>query len=157
MAAFRLRLDAEQWFSNIQGKAPIKSKFDLYYFCLMLGLVTGRHSDPTADKKTAQEFIDYFIDDYKSARRLIIGLLIIAELKKHGIEPTEKPAVRKIIQSIVTPETQTNLTEGGMKLMNAYASGGYDFLAENRESKPFTVDQFLRDYVVMVGEALEEN
>ena len=34
---FRLREDAERWFSALDGKEPTKTKFDLYYFCLMAG------------------------------------------------------------------------------------------------------------------------
>jgi len=156
MADFRLRQDAEKWFSEIQNREPIKSKYDLYYFCLVLGLVTGRQSDPVADKRAAPEFIGYFIDDYKASQRMIMGLLIIAELKRRGIDSGEKATVRKVIQSIVTPQSQTNLTDEGMRLMNGYASGGYDYLTENRDSKPFTVDQFLRDYVGLVRGSLEE-
>ena len=85
-----------------------------------------------------------------------MGLLIIAELKRRGIDSGEKATVRKVIQSIVTPQSQTNLTDEGMRLMNGYASGGYDYLTENRDSKPFTVDQFLRDYVGLVRGSLEE-
>ena len=29
---FSLREDAEKWFSELDGKEPTKTKFDLYYF-----------------------------------------------------------------------------------------------------------------------------
>jgi len=37
--------------------------------------------------------------------------------------------------------------------MNAYASGGYEFLAEQRDTKPASAQEFLRDYVVLIDEA----
>ncbi len=38
-----------------------------------------------------------------------------------------------------------NLTEEGMKAMNAYASGGYEFLAESRDTKPASPEEFFCD------------
>jgi len=38
--------------------------------------------------------------------------------------------------------------------MNAYSSGGYDYLAEKRETKPYSGEEFLRDYAQLVEEAL---
>ena len=39
--------------------------------------------------------------------------------------------------------------------MNAYASGGYEYLAENREQRPFYVEEFLQSYPAMIGRAIE--
>ena len=98
-----------------------------------------------------------FIEDYRAAQRLIIGLLIFAELKRLGIDLSEKASVRKTIRDLVDPQSPTNLTDEGMRLLNAYASGGYDYLAEMRSSKPYTVEEFLRDFVGLVGKATSEN
>lgn len=154
---FRLREDARKWFSEIEGQFPIKSQFDLYYFCLMAGLTSGRRSEPTHGGRQAPEFVQTFIEDYRAAQRLIIGLLIIAELQRLGIDLHEKGAVRKTIQSLVDPQSPTNLTDEGMRLLNAYASGGYDYISEMRSSKPYTVEEFLRDFVGLVGRAATDN
>ena len=42
-----------------------------------------------------------------------------------------------------------------MRCMNAYASGGYEFLAEQRDTKPSSVEEFLRDYIRLVDCAVE--
>lgn len=154
---FRLRDDARRWFSEIEGKAPVKSQFDLFYFCLMAGLMSGRRSEPTDGGRPAPEFVQTFIEDYRPAQRLIIGLLIVAELQRLGIDLHEKAAVRKTIETLVDPQSSTNLTDEGMRLLNAYASGGYDYIAELRTSKPYTVEEFLRDFVGILGTATAAN
>nr|WP_312295470.1 hypothetical protein [Brevundimonas diminuta] len=151
--AFRLRNDAEKWFSELEGKEPTKTKFDLYYFCVMAGLASGRSTDPSAAGVGAKEFMTDFIQDYKPAQRLLLGLLVVAEVKRGGIDLDEKAAVREVFKRLVTPNTSTNLTDEGMRCMNAYASGGYEFLAEQRDTKPASAQEFLRDYVALIDEA----
>jgi hypothetical protein len=155
VASFRLRTDAEQWFSEIEGSTHIRSKFDLYYVCLMAGFASGRSSESQLTGAGSRDFIDYFIDDYKPASRLLIGLLVIAEMKYKGIDVSEKAAVRALFKTLVDANNGNNtLTDEGMKRMNAYASGGFEYLAEQRDTKPYSVEEFLRDYVALVGEAL---
>jgi hypothetical protein len=154
MASFRLRNDAEKWFSEIERSPHVRSKFDIYYFCLMAGLANGRASENQLGSATSKEFIDYFIEDYKPASRLLIGLLVMAEMKYRGIDVSEKGAVRTLFKEVVDANNGNNhLTDEGMRRMNAYASGGFDYLSERRESKPYTVEEFLRDYVILVNEA----
>ena len=150
---FRIREDAERWFKELDGKEPAKAKFDLYYFCLMAGLASGRTSDPSG--LGAREIIDEFIQDYQPAQRLLIGLLVAAEVQRGGIDLSEKAAVRAVFGRLVTPGSKTQLTDEGMRCMNAYASGGYDFLAESRDVPPASPEEFLRDFVGLVGEAIE--
>lgn len=154
---FRLRDDARKWFSELEGKPPVKSLFDLYYFCLMAGLTTRRRSDPTQGGRTAPEFVQNFIEDYRPAQRLIIGLLIVAELQRLGINLHEKASVRATIRQLVDPQSATNLTDEGMRLLNAYASGGYDYISEMRSSKPYSVDEFLRDFVALIAKGADQN
>ncbi len=151
---FRLRSDAEKWFSEIDGREPAKTKFDLYYFCLMAGLASGRNSDPVAQGHPMREMVDYFIEDYKPAQRLLIGLLVVAELRKGGIDLKEKASVREVFKRLVSTDAPSSLTEEGMRCMNAYASGGYEFMAESRETKPNSPDEFLRDYVQLIEAAM---
>jgi hypothetical protein len=150
---FRLRSDAEKWFSEIDGREPTKTKFDLYYFCLMAGLTSGRSSDPAGAGVQAREIIDDWIQDYKPAQRLLIGLLVVAELRKGGINLQEKSAVRGVFKRLVSPNSSTGLTDEGMRCMNAYASGGYEYMAESRETKPASVEEFLRDYLLLIDDA----
>ena len=151
---FRLREDAEGWFKALDGKEPAKTKFDLYYFCLVAGLASGRTSD--APGLGAREIIDEFIQDYQPAQRLLIGLLVTAEVRRGGIDLDEKAAVRAVFRRLVTPGSKTQLTDEGMRCMNAYASGGYDFLSESRESPPASPEEFIRDFVGLIEVAVKE-
>lgn len=152
---FRLREDARKWFSELEGKEPTSTLFDLYYFCLVAGLASGRSSDAANLGVSSPEIVDDFIQDYRPAQRLLIGLLVIAEARKGGIDLQEKAAVRRIFSLLVTPESKTQLTEEGMRCMNAYASGGYEFLSERRETKPASAEEFLRDYIGLVDGAVK--
>lgn len=155
--SFRLRQDTEDWFSNIYGKDKIVSaKFDLYYFCLMLGIATGRRSDPIKCCREVADFVDYFISDYRPYQRLIIGLLIRAELSRLGVSVTEKDEVRKLFVELVNPQNPTHLTDIGMNRLNEYSSGGYDYLAEKLNSKPYHVEEFLRTYTKLLRKAIEQ-
>ncbi len=149
---FRLREDAEGWFKELDGKEPARTKFDLYYFCLMAGLASGRTSDPS--DFGAREIIDEFIQDYQPAQRLLIGLLVTAEVGRGGIDLSEKEAVRAVFGRLVAPDSRSQLTEEGMRCMNAYASGGYDFLSETRDVAPASPEEFLRDFVGLMCEAV---
>ena len=149
---FRLREDAERWFSALDGKEPTKTKFDLYYFCLMAGLASGRTSD--APGLGAREIVDDFIQDYQPAQRLLIGLLVVSEVRRGGIDLSEKEAVRAVFSRLVTPESKTQLTDEGMRCMNAYASGGYDFLSESRDTAPASPEEFVRDFVGLMESAI---
>jgi hypothetical protein len=156
MAFFKLRSDAESWFSEIGSTSHFRSKFDVYYFCLMAGFASHRSNEAPIDGASTSGFIDYFIDDYKSASLLLIGLLVVAEMKYKGIDIQEKTAVRSLFKELVDANNGNNyLTDHGMKRMNAYASGGFDFLAENRDAKPYSVDEFLRDYVPLISTAIQ--
>lgn len=148
--AFYLRNDTEQWFSNIKDQKPyIETKFDIYYFCAMLGLAAGRKSSIT-EKSEATEFVKTFVKAYLPVQKLIIGLLIKAELRRLGIDATEKDEVYRLLSDIVDPDTPTKLTEAGLTKLNEYASGGYDVLSEELPTKPYNVEDFLRTYTALL-------
>lgn len=153
--SFRLRNRVDKWFSEVDGSEPFSTKFDLYYFCAMVGLASGRRSEPSDSDDTAREIVDHFIQDYQGAQHLVLGLLVIAEARRAGIRLKEKDEVRKIFGRLLTPTSTTGLTDTGMQLLNSYASGGFDFLAESRESKPASPDEFLRDFVQLMDTAVE--
>ena len=150
MSNFRLRVDAEDWFKKVD-KGP---KFDVYYYCAIVGMLNNRRNEPTGVSST--DIVSKFINDYKPYQNLIIGLLIIAELKKAGINITEKDAVRNEIQSLVSPQGGTGLTERGTQLLNHYASGGFEHIRDARSTKPESRDEFMLDFIDMVERAAEE-
>jgi hypothetical protein len=147
---FRFSQEADNWFSHLRDKPPIRVKFDLYYICLMLGLAAGRKAEPAGP-----EFVGHFVDDYRSSQRLIAGLLTVAELKSLGINMQEKADVRRVIAELFDPNSPTGLSDEGMRSLNMYASGGFAYLAEIRE-KPHHPDEFLADYLKILQTAVEE-
>lgn len=150
MARFRMRNDAKAWFEKIAKFEHFKVDFDQYYLCLMAGFASGRSTEGGA----STEIVEAFVEEYKPASRFLIGLLVIAELKKSGIDVSEQGAVRTLFKRLVSPQSPNSLTDEGMRRMNAYASGGYDYLAEKRETKPYSGEEFLRDYVQLIDEAI---
>jgi hypothetical protein len=150
MARFRIRNDARAWFSQIADFEHFKVDFDQYYLCLMAGFASGR----STEAGPSTELVDYFVEEYKSASRFLIGLLVIAELKKSGIDVGERGPVRALFKRLVDPYSPNQLTDEGMRRMNAYASGGYEYLAERRDIKPYSGEEFLRDYVQLINEAV---
>jgi hypothetical protein len=142
--AFRLRQQAEEWFKYIfKQDGPIQRKFDVYYFCLMLGLATSKLEKP----EDAPEIVDYFITEYKPVQRIIIGLLLIAELHRMGTDLSDRKSLQKLMDEYLDPTNPANLTDAGFSRLNDYAAGGFTFLAEQLEDKPHRVEDFLQLYV----------
>lgn len=156
--SFRMRQDTEDWFSNIsKKKPPINTKFDLYYLCLMIGLAGGRCSEPSNRCPQCTDFVDEFVKDYKPQQNLIVGLLIRVELANKGISLDEKDGTKDLLIKLIDPNSITNLTDYGIERMNAYSSGGFDYLTEKFGSKPYYVEEFLITYVEFLREAVNNN
>lgn len=154
---FRMRQDTEDWFSHIKDQKPIQTKFDIYYFCLMMGFASSRYSNPNKKCSEYTDFVDTFVQDYRPYQTLIIGLIVRTELSRLGIDINEKDEIRKLLLELVNPNTQTNLTDKGMDKMNEYASGGYDYLSEELDSKPYHAEEFLITYTKLLRKAVDNN
>jgi len=156
--SFRLRTDAEKWFSEIADH-PDLFKFDLYYFCLMAGFAGIRRSSFTATDKPA--FIDEFPSVYKPQQNLLLAGLIDAELRSilgRGVTAQDKPAVhRQVSQLLTATGSSTHLSNIGAARMNEYASGGFDLLAERMADKPRKLETFLRAYAKLIAELEDES
>lgn len=139
---FRMRQDVDEWFKHIFGVGPIKTKFDLYYFCLMIGLSKGK----LAQLQGGQEFIDYFVGDYKSSQRLIMGLFLIAEMSRLGIELNDREEIRNLINKYFDPMTLSHLKDEGFTGFNNYANAGFNFIVENYPESPRKVEHFIQWY-----------
>ena len=155
MAYFRLRIDAQDWFSELRRSGQFKVMFDLYYFCLMAGFATGKSSETGLAGTGATDMVEDFTSEHKPGKLLLIGLLVIAELKREGIDIGEKAAVRDMFRRLVDPGNRSQLTDLGTRRMNAYASGGYEYLSGRRDVKPYTPEEFFRDYVGLLREDID--
>lgn len=154
---FRLRQDVESWFKHIKDEKPIKTMFDRYYLCFILGLAADRRSTPEKMCVKVSDIIDYFITEYRPYQRLITGLLVRAELSRTGIEITERKEISKFFIDYIEPNSPTQLTDLGMTKMNEYASGGFDYLTEQVHTQPYTIEEFLRIYMNIFRKAVEAN
>lgn len=76
-------------------------------------------------------------------------------MKRMGISVEEKGDVEEIIKSLISRDSATKLTAEGVRLLHAYASGGYEYLAEQRNVKPYSAEEFVRDYASVLGKAVE--
>lgn len=149
MAYFRLRNDAQDWFGSISERAPFRTKFDVWYMCAVAGLSSGR-SAPAAATATAGDIVERFIEDYRPVSRLLIGLLITAELRAERIDVFDEHGVRLTVKRLLDPESPNSLTDEGMRRMNVYASIGYEVLSEARDQKPYAASEFLEWYARLV-------
>lgn len=141
---FRLRTAAADWFKEIRksdwGSAPM---FDMYYFCLIAGLATNTLVN-VPDSETS-ELLDSFPGDYSAQGRLITALFLSRELKRQGVELTERAAVNTCIRRLVDPHSPSRLSADGLKLLNQYAHGGYEKLSSSDwfPDRPRTLQGFL--------------
>ncbi len=148
MADFRMRKDAEQWFKHIASKPPLKTKFDLYYCCLMLGLAAKRKSRPS--DAGAAGFVDHIPEDFKPVQELIVGLLLRAEIESMGVALTERDEVRRMLAELVGTN---GLSADGVSRMNEYSSGGFEALADSMD-EPRTVPEFMFGYEALLRQQL---
>lgn len=150
MPDFRIRDDCRTWFSHINNKPPVRTLFDVYYLCFLLGIAARRRSEPT-DAGQARVFVDIWVRPYDGSHRLLVGLMIDAELARVGVEPTDRHSVNRVVSEIAGAG---GLTPEGARRMDAYASGGYDLLLERyNEDEPRTVDEFLPRYLSILADA----
>ncbi|WP_114954998.1 hypothetical protein [Sphingosinicella terrae] len=156
MAAFRIREDAYAWFSNVEKTLPNGTIFDLYYFCAVTGLVTGSSDDPVRAGMPTKEMVDYFVNDYKPSQSFLLAMLVIAELKKRKVDLSEEEEVRSTFRELIGGNGDSYLRDEGTRRLNAYASGGYDYLAERFDQKPQSSEEFLRQFADIVGKAARE-
>jgi hypothetical protein len=152
MAEFRIREDALTWLADVQRTLPNCQIFDLYYFCSMAGLVSGRAEELSAPSR---EMVDYFINDYKPAESFVIGMLVVAELKRGRIDFNEEGEVRSVFRSLVDGAGNNPLTTEGMNRLNAYANGGYEYLAQKIDHRPQSAEEFLRFYAEVIDETVQ--
>jgi hypothetical protein len=139
---FRLRKDAREWFKGISDELTLD--FDIYYLCLMAGLATGKKAFPPANEAT--DLTQDFPGEYRSRGRLIVSLLLTRELRRMGIEFTERVTLHKEIAKLIDPLSSTHLSASGMDEINHYSFGGFDVLADWFEDRPRHLETFLPQY-----------
>jgi len=148
---FRLRKDAKEWFKGVTDDLGLD--FDMFYFCLMAGLATGRKTFSSASEAT--DLAQDFPGEYRSRGRIIVALLLTRELKMLGIKFEERTALHREIGKLIDPLSSAHLSTPGMDAINHYASGGFDVLTEWFDDRPRHLETFLPQFRQQVKSALE--
>jgi hypothetical protein len=139
---FRLRNDARTWFRHIEAELTLD--FDIYYLCLMAGLVARRKVAVSSSETT--ELVRDFPGDYRQRGRLIVAALLMVELEVLGIDMSEREAVNSAISHLVDSQDSAHMSPEGMAVMNEYSNGGYEVLTEVFGDQPRGLDTFLPLY-----------
>lgn len=147
---FQFRRDADRWFKDISSHYP--TKFDLYYLCAIAGIAAGRKTTVESDQVT--DLVEYYPGDFKTRGRLLVGLLLCAELESLGITLEEREEVYGRIRGLLDPNSQSCLNDEGVKLMNQYANGGFDALCEYFSDRPRTAETFVQMYTKCIRELM---
>jgi len=142
--SFMLRKDARKWFEKVREKAPWKTDFDSYYFCLMAGLGSGKKS--TIPAAELAELIDYFPEDFKKHQNIIIALFLKVEIRKDGIGVKERSAVNEAIRKRVRVRSETGLSSKGMSELNRYAHAGFEIIRDWFGDRPYELETFISIY-----------
>ena len=154
MSAFRLRKEAKSWFKEINDKNNLSIDFDLFYFCLMAGLALNIKKDDFLVSDTS-ELIEYFPARYKEKSRIIVSIFLSRQLSSQGVNLTDKKAAHNYISKLISPESQSLLSDEGVRLINAYAYRGYEELITWFSVKPHTLESFLRIFSQKISEKIK--
>jgi hypothetical protein len=152
---FRLNDEAKKWFKDISkdfGQAPM---FDMYYFCVMAGLANNTLTH-LPDAETS-ELVDSFPGEYAAKGRLIMSLFISRELRRQGVNFTERAAVNASIRRLVDPNSPSRLSSEGMKLLNQYAYGGFEVLVRWFGNTPDDRPRMLATFLPLFHRYLEKS
>ena len=140
---FRLRRDARQWFKEIASDFDVD--FDMYYLCLMAGLAAGGRRAEVKSQETT-ELVDAFPGPYRERGRLIIALFLAAEIQRLGVKISDREAVHRQIKNLVDPRSPSQLSDEGLREMNAISFGGFESLTEEFPDRPRSLELFLPRY-----------
>jgi len=140
---FQLRKDARKWFKDISTHYPIL--FDFYYLCLIVGFASGRRNTHMTSEEV-DSLVENFPGDFRDRGRRLVGLLIHADLAYLGIDLDKRDDVYSRVAKLVDPNSPSDLSNEGIKIMNQYAHGGFDVLCENFSDRPTSIETFVRKY-----------
>jgi hypothetical protein len=151
MADFRILKDARPWFKDLYSKEEgLVIDFEIYYFCLMAGLATGKkRSDLTTTDTT--DLVQHFPGRYKERGKIIVSLFLARYLASLGVTLTDKKTAHNQISKLISPTSPNYLSDDGMKELNKYAAAGYDEIIGWFEDRPRTLESFLRTFALKIA------
>ncbi|MBN2845544.1 MAG: hypothetical protein JXQ25_06110 [Deltaproteobacteria bacterium] len=153
---FRLSNEGEKWFKDISKstKNGFQTDFDAYYFCFIAGITGGKKK--SLPPSETRELVEYFPDRFRTRGKLIVALFLCRELIELGVQFKEKKAVHSAISQLINPESQSFLSDEGMREFNKYANGGYEVLTEWFADRPRSLDTFLEIFKAKLDKELSK-
>jgi hypothetical protein len=148
---FRILKEVRPWFKGVEKELALD--FDMYYFCLMAGLVAGRKRPSQGDD--ASDLAQDFPGEYRSRGRVIVALLLAKELRTLGVNFKERTTLHREVSKLIDPLSSSHLSAAGMEEMNRYSYGGFDVLTEWFEDRPRHLETFLPQLKKHIGIALD--
>lgn len=152
MVDFRMRKDCRDFFRRVNEKGGFRFLFDSYYLCFLLGVTAGRRSNPTEGGIEAPAFVDSFPRPYDQQQRLLLGLMIVAEMRRDRVDVRDRVSVNVIVNALAG---SGGLTSTGVQRMNEYSSGGYDVLRELYDGgEPWKLEDFMPRYLRILDDVI---
>jgi len=139
---FQLRQATRDWFRHIEDDFDLA--FDMYYFCLIAGLVEGERT--TVDSDKTSELVSRFPGDYQEKSRYIVALYLSQELRSLGVDFSDRETLHDQISYLIDSMKPSRLSSEGMRRMNQYSYGGLAVLKEWFDEKPRSLEEFLPHY-----------
>ena len=136
---FHLPRDAKSWFKEVRKDMEID--FDVYNMCLLAGLKAGIKRDMKLELTT--ELVDNFPGGFRDHQREIIALFLATELKKAGLDESDRVKVHEFVGRLIDPYTPSGLSTEGQREMNKYCWGGFEVISEWFVEKPHHLEAFL--------------
>lgn len=152
---FKFSQTAKNFFADIitpegshgtHNKNKFKHQFDVYYCCAMIGLAAVQRDDNTSDLK---DLIEGYPKPYIDSKTQIAGLLVATEAERQGID-IQSPKLEEMMLQYLN-DSETMLSEEGIKALNAYALRGFQLIRDYPLSNPPTSrEEFLEAFNIAI-------
>lgn len=126
---FKLSDNAQAYYKQIKKRSKSGNfviMFDFYYLCCIMGML----KEKLPQIGTEQDFIRVFPSEYYKQRYHLLGLLIIAEVRRTGLDTTNRKNLESFMLNLVSMDNPIHLSDDGEKYLNRYAEGGYQIIFE---------------------------
>ncbi|MCY4127854.1 MAG: hypothetical protein OXG15_01300 [Gammaproteobacteria bacterium] len=101
-----------------------------------------------------RQLVNYFPGVYDGRGSLLVALFLSRVLESRGIDSVERQNVRKVVSDLVHPQSENFLSDEGVREFNEYAFGGFEVLQEWFDTRPTSLDVFLRTFKRRIDEAI---
>jgi hypothetical protein len=139
-----------------EERSPIFSgKFDLFYYCFLIGISAGKRSGWNKDESSdALELAKRFPNNMKDSKLLILNLLLTG----YTIEKKKKVEVdtfaNSILARLIDHDDINQLSEEGYKRINSFAYAGFEILYNEEKYKYPTNGS---EAIVRIKDILDKN